>query len=86
MQVIELSDVAIAATSSHVNKTIYQADLNQPIAWLLGNEGQGIGEELLKKATMQLTIPHAGDMESLNVSAATAVCLFEQMRQQKFKG
>lgn len=83
-QVIELSDVAIAATSSHASETIYQAKLNQPIAWLLGNEGQGVGEDLLQKATMQLAIPHAGDMESLNVSVATAVCLFEQMRQQKF--
>lgn len=83
-QAIELSDVAIAATSSHARETIYQANLNQPIAWLFGNEGQGVNEKLLQKATMRLTIPHAGDMESLNVSVATAVCLFEQMRQQKF--
>lgn len=84
-QVIELSDVEIIATSSHATEAIYEANLQRPIAWLFGNEGQGVDEELLQKATKQLAIPHAGDMESLNVSVATAVCLFEQMRQQKYR-
>lgn len=81
---IELSDIEVVATSSHVTKSIYEADLNKPIAWLLGNEGQGVSDDLLKFTTRRLMIPHVGEVESLNVAVAAAVCLFEQMRQQNY--
>jgi TrmH family RNA methyltransferase len=56
-------------------------NLTQPCAWLFGNEGQGISQELLSFVTERLTIPQQAGVESLNVAAAAAVCLFEQKRQ-----
>jgi TrmH family RNA methyltransferase len=73
--------VPVLATSSHASKRIYDMDLRQPVAWLFGHEGQGVSEELLGLATSQVTIPHLGDIESLNVAASAAVCFFEQVRQ-----
>ncbi|HEY8024493.1 MAG TPA: RNA methyltransferase [Burkholderiaceae bacterium] len=79
---IESGAVPVLATSSHATHTIYQQDLRQPSAWLFGHEGQGVAPELLALATHQVAIPHRGQVESLNVAASAAVCLFEQMRQQ----
>ena len=47
-----------------------------------GNEGAGVSAEISAIATEQLHIPMPGKTESLNVAAAAAICLFEQLRQQ----
>ncbi len=80
---LQASRLSVLATSSHTPHTIYDVDLRQPLAWLFGNEGQGVSDGLLKRATDLVAIPHAGAMESLNVAASAAVCLFEQLRQRK---
>lgn len=77
------SALPVIATSSHAAQTIHDADLGKPVVWLFGNEGQGVSAALLQAATMQLAIPHAGPIESLNVAAAAAVCFFEQLRQMR---
>jgi RNA methyltransferase, TrmH family len=82
---LQASRLPVLATSSHATKTIYDADLKQPLAWLFGHEGQGVSEALLAKATQTVAIPHSGEMESLNVAASAAVCLFEQMRQRRVR-
>ena len=74
--------IPVLATSSHADSTVFAADLTQPLAWLFGHEGQGVSTSLLAMATQQVAIPHAGEIESLNVAASAAVCLFEQMRQR----
>ncbi|PKO55396.1 MAG: RNA methyltransferase, partial [Betaproteobacteria bacterium HGW-Betaproteobacteria-21] len=56
-------------------------DLSGPVAWLFGAEGQGVSAALLARADEIVTIPMAAGSESLNVGAAAAVCLFEQVRQ-----
>lgn len=81
-RVIEDSQVPILGTSSYATKTIFQADLRQPVAWLLGHEGQGVSEVLQALTTDSVIIPHVGKVESLNVAAAAAICFFEQVRQQ----
>jgi TrmH family RNA methyltransferase len=80
--VLRDSVVPVLATSSHAAQRIYDVDLRNPVAWLLGHEGQGVSEELLALATREVTIPHLGDVESLNVAASAAVCFFEQVRQK----
>lgn len=80
-EVIDSSLVKVLATSSHSKSTIYQEDLNQKIAWLIGNEGRGVKQDLLEICDGTVAIPHKGEIESLNVSIATAICLFEHMRQ-----
>ncbi|MDR3214007.1 MAG: RNA methyltransferase [Azoarcus sp.] len=61
--------------------TLFDADLRGPLAWLFGAEGQGVSPTLLARADEIVTIPMAAGIESLNVGAAAAVCLFEQLRQ-----
>lgn len=61
---------------------IYAADLRGPTAWVFGNEGGGVAPALESLCGRRLTIPTSGRVESLNVAAAAAVCLFEQRRQR----
>ena len=72
----------LLCASSHAGKSLYLADLRGPLAWAFGNEGAGLGAELSAAADEQLCIPMPGGAESLNVAAAAAVCLFEQVRQR----
>jgi len=75
--------VPIAITDSHGTASIYQADLAGPLAWVFGNEGAGVSLPWREAATHRLTIPQPGRIESLNVAAAAAVCVFEQCRQRR---
>ena len=72
----------LVCASSHARKSVYQADLRGPLAWIFGNEGSGVSEALSAAATEQVRIPMAAKTESLNVAAAAAICLFEQVRQR----
>ncbi len=75
--------VPIALADSHGEQALYDCDLASPVMWVFGNEGAGVSAVWCAAATHCLTIPQPGGMESLNVAAAAAVCLFEQCRQQR---
>ncbi|MDB5797265.1 MAG: spoU [Paucimonas sp.] len=79
---IETAKLPVYATSSHAQAAIYDLDLRGEAAWLFGHEGQGVAPGLLALATKTVSIPHLGPVESLNVAASAAVCLFEQVRQK----
>jgi TrmH family RNA methyltransferase len=72
----------VAAGVHEKSRKFFDADLHGPVAWLFGAEGQGVSPALLARADEILTIPMREGIESLNVGAAAAVCLFEQMRQR----
>ncbi|MHB8667007.1 MAG: TrmH family RNA methyltransferase [Burkholderiales bacterium] len=72
----------LICAGSHAQKTLYQADLRGPLAWAFGNEGAGLSASLRAAADEQVRIPMPGGAESLNVAAAAAICLFEQLRQR----
>lgn len=55
--------------------------LDQPVAWIFGQEGSGVDAQFMAAAS-QVSIPQAIDVESLNVAAAAAVCLFESRRRK----
>lgn len=78
---IEASDVPLFATSSRASLSLFAADLPADMMWLFGNEGQGADVALIERATT-IGIPQPGGMESLNVAAAVAICLFEQVRRR----
>lgn len=63
-------------------RALYDTDLDRAVAWLFGAEGQGLSPALLAAAELRVLIPMAPGIESLNVGAAAAVCLFEQARQR----
>lgn len=75
--------IPLAATTLHGARPLFEADLRMPCAWIFGNEGQGVEPALLERATIRIRIPQEPSVESLNVAAAAAVCLFEQRRQQQ---
>lgn len=62
--------------------SLYEAAWSGPVAWVFGAEGQGVGRPLIEAARLRLRIPMPGDVESLNVAAAAAVCLFEAVRRR----
>jgi TrmH family RNA methyltransferase len=77
-QVSQLA-VPIIVTSSHQGEYLHQAQrgkaLPMPCAWVLGHEGQGVGNELEAMASLHVRIAQPGGEESLNVAAAAAICL-----------
>jgi len=77
------ASVPVLATSGYAAERLYAMDLRRPVAWVLGHEGQGVSDELLSLATHRVAVPHAGQVESLNVAACAAVCFFEGLRQQQ---
>lgn len=70
----------VLATAMH-GASIYSLDLTGAVAFVMGNEGVGVSERLLNAASVKVNIPTSGKVESLNAAAATAVCLFERVRQ-----
>ena len=73
--------VPLIATALDDARSLYDEPLPRECAWLLGNEGQGVAAELLGLADRRVFIPQAAGVESLNVAAAAAICLFEHRRQ-----
>jgi TrmH family RNA methyltransferase len=73
-----------AAPPAHNSNSLSftQADLTQPCALLIGNEGAGLSEELLQLADARLTIPTPGPVESLNAAIAGSLLLYEASRQR----
>ncbi len=71
----------IFATVVGAKSNLYDCDLRGNIAFAVGNEGAGLSESLLAVVSRHITIPMPGHSESLNVAAATAICLFEAVRQ-----
>lgn len=72
----------LATTLSSTSQNLYDLDLNQPVVWIFGNEGQGVSQPIIDLASTQVHIPQADTaVESLNVAAATSICLYEQYRQ-----
>jgi len=66
--------------------SIYDTDLTDSVALVFGNEHEGITDEMLSYADANIRIPQVGLVQSLNVSVAAAVSLFEMMRQRSVKG
>ena len=68
------------ATALVASTSLYAANLGRPLAWVFGSEGLGVRPAVLAATQRQVHIPMPGAMESLNVAAAAAICLFETVR------
>ncbi|MCB6183611.1 RNA methyltransferase [Leeia sp. TBRC 13508] len=69
-------------TSLQARSSLFDVDLTGPVAWVFGSEGAGVSEEVERVCETPVLIPMIGMTESLNVGAAAAVCMFEQLRQR----
>ncbi len=74
--------IRIIGTSDAAPRSLYQADLRQPVALVLGAEGAGMRQLTAKTCDELVRIPMRGAVESLNVSVASGVCLYEALRQR----
>jgi 23S rRNA (guanosine2251-2'-O)-methyltransferase len=76
-------DIWIIGTSDAATSTLYQTDLKGPVALVLGAEGAGMRQLTAKTCDALVSIPMQGAVESLNVSVASGVCLYEALRQRR---
>jgi 23S rRNA (guanosine2251-2'-O)-methyltransferase len=76
------SEFQIVAVSEKAEDTMYDVNLRKATVLVMGSEGTGISEPVLNLCTVGARIPMVGETGSLNVSVATAVVLFEVVRQR----
>ena len=72
----------IIGAADDADKTLYEVDLKGPVALVLGAEGPGMRQLTRKTCDQLVRIPMRGAVESLNVSVASALCLYEARRQR----
>jgi len=70
------------ATAMDAERAYYECDLTKGCAIAIGNEGNGISEELLDKADIKIRIPMEGRTESLNASVAAGILMYERIRNE----
>jgi 23S rRNA (guanosine2251-2'-O)-methyltransferase len=76
----------LVGTSDEATRTLYDADFTGPTVLVLGSEGEGMRRLTREACDDLVSIPMAGAVESLNVSVATGVALFEAVRQRRARG
>ena len=72
----------LTATSSHKGTPLDQADLNPPLALIIGAEGAGVSRDLLAQMDEVLAIPHSPKVESLNAGVAASILLYEASKRR----
>lgn len=75
-------NIWVIGTSDQATQTIYQADFKGAVALVLGAEGDGMRQLTAKTCDQLVSIPMMGAVESLNVSVASGICLYEAVRQR----
>lgn len=79
---LQARGIWVVGTSDQAEASLYDIDFKGPMALVLGAEGDGMRALTAKTCDQLVRIPMAGAVESLNVSVASAVCLFEAARQR----
>ena len=77
------ADIDIISATEKATDTIYETDFKKGIAIVMGSEEKGISKSILALSSAQARIPMPGNISSLNVSVATAIVLFEAVRQRR---
>jgi 23S rRNA (guanosine2251-2'-O)-methyltransferase len=75
--------VWLVGTDDQATDSMHQIDARQPMAWVMGAEGEGMRRLTRETCDQLVNIPMLGSVESLNVSVASAVCLYETVRQRR---
>ncbi|MFL5773543.1 MAG: 23S rRNA (guanosine(2251)-2'-O)-methyltransferase RlmB [Flavisolibacter sp.] len=79
---LHLNGISVLASEMKATDKVYEIDFTQPVAIVLGSEEKGIYPALLKICDKKFSIPMPGEFESLNVSVATGMILYEAMKQR----
>jgi 23S rRNA (guanosine2251-2'-O)-methyltransferase len=80
------SGLQIIACTEKAKEKFFKTDFSHPTALIVGSEEDGISDDLLIKADRRVSIPLLGRIESLNVSVAAGVILYEVLRQRSTEG
>lgn len=75
--------IRIIGTSDRADLTLYDSDLEGPLALVMGREHSGLRRQITERCDSLVSLPMAGSVSSLNVSVATGVCLYEAVRQRR---
>jgi 23S rRNA (guanosine2251-2'-O)-methyltransferase len=76
-------DIWIVGTDSEAEADLYSTDLPASLAWVMGGEGEGIRRLTRERCDLLVRIPMHGKVQSLNVSVASGICLFESVRRRR---
>lgn len=76
-------DIRVIGTSDQAQQSLYDVDLSGPVALVLGAEGSGMRQLTGKTCDQLVRLPMKGAVESLNVSVASGICLYEALRQRE---
>lgn len=82
MRELQQAGVWLVGTAGEADHTLYQSKLTGPLGIVMGAEGKGMRRLTREHCDELISIPMAGHVDSLNVSVATGVCLFEAVRQR----
>ena len=80
---LQAADVKLVAATEKTENSVYDVDFNQPIAIIMGSEHKGVSNSVLKMVDYKAKLPLLGEIESLNVSVACGVFLYETLRQRQ---
>ena len=79
---LKQSGLKLVAATETAEASIFKSDLSGPLAIIMGSEGDGVSNEYLKRSDLKVKIPLLGEIDSLNVSVAAGVMLYEVVRQR----
>jgi 23S rRNA (guanosine2251-2'-O)-methyltransferase len=79
---LQASDIKTVAATEKTEDVVYDIELNQPIAIVMGSEHRGINPSILKMVDYKAKLPLSGEIASLNVSVACGALLYETVRQR----
>jgi 23S rRNA (guanosine2251-2'-O)-methyltransferase len=82
LRTLKEAGVWVVGASGEAQKSLYECDLAGPVAWVLGAEGEGLRRLTRELCDELVRIPMLGAVESLNVSVAAGVCLYETVRRR----
>jgi 23S rRNA (guanosine2251-2'-O)-methyltransferase len=81
---LHLNGIKVLASEMTAKQKVFELDFKEPVAIVMGGEERGIHPALLRICDEQFKIPMHGNFESLNVSVATGMILYEAMKQRLF--
>ena len=81
---LQASGIQVVGITEKASDSLYEQDLKAPLALLMGSEEKGIHPSLLKLTDARGSLPLLGKIESLNVSVACGIALYEVIRQRLF--
>lgn len=82
LEYLQLSGILVFASDLNATKYVFEMDLTTPCALIVGSEDEGVHSSLLSRVQERFLIPQVGTTDSLNVSVATGIMLYETLRQR----